>query len=65
MSEGSCSPDRVSFNDVPATQWWIDGFGQISVIVPPGLPAGPVTLRVGGVGGVNEDTPGTQVNLRG
>jgi len=53
--------ESVYFNNVPAKTWWIDGFEKLTVVVPAGLPEGPVQVRVGGVAGVTEDTPSTTV----
>jgi len=53
--------ESVYFNNVPARTWWIDGFEKLTVVVPAGLPEGPVQVRVGGVAGVTEDTPSTTV----
>jgi hypothetical protein len=55
---------RVYFNNVPAAVWWIDGYEQLTAVVPRGLPAGPITVRIGGVAGVNEDTPGVRIVVR-
>jgi hypothetical protein len=54
----------VYFNNVPAAVWWIDGYEQLTAVVPRGLPAGPITVRIGGVAGVNEDTPGVRIVVR-
>jgi len=53
----------VYFDSIPAKIWWIDGFDHVTVVVPDGLPDGPVIARVGGIAGVTGDTRGHQVDV--